>query len=96
MAPLVYSAGTSNISILTLVGGWISGALALFTLSLVLLGHLSHLGLDGYILLVATILALILACQATWAVLDEGQGQLMANVTASQTKLVIKVWISNA
>ena len=89
MAPLDY-ANKSNIGEVTLIVGWAAASVALFTLGIVLLGRIKvvrHLGWDDLLL----ILAVVLAIQATWAVLNEGQGQHMQYESVSQISLVMKV-----
>lgn len=93
MAPLEYDS-SSNIGNITLIGGWISGGFAIVFLGLVIISRLisnRHFGLDDFLLGFATLIALVLAGQTTWAVLDEGQGQSEKEETVIQAMMVIKV-----
>lgn len=96
MAPLAYG-GNSNVGKATLIGGWVFVSLAIYMLCFALRWRWKNarLGSDDLLLLLATLIAVVLACQATWAVSDEGQGQNIQYENASQIHLVIRVCLEN-
>ncbi|OTB11397.1 hypothetical protein K445DRAFT_370250 [Daldinia sp. EC12] len=50
---------------------------------------------DDFSIFIAFIITLALICQITWAVIDEGQGQHMSDVTRSQFEMTAKSLLAN-
>lgn len=85
----------------TLICGWLFGILSLISVSLCFWArrqHMQHcgehnpLGVDNYLLVVATIVSFALLVQITWAVVDEGQGQHIRDESPTEITMVIKVY----
>ena len=84
----------SNIAIITIVLSWTFTLLAF--LSLLLLFYARHtlaiiLGADDIVLIVAFVLIVLLVSQTTWAIVDEGQGRHITDVSTKQISLVARV-----
>ena len=96
MAPLADASSDSDLGLVTLVAGWTFAILTLCSLSMVLWSRrLSYISYDVLLIILATLIAVVIAAQTTWAVLIEGQGQDLEDETPTQAYLVIKVSKTN-
>ncbi|MCJ1295696.1 hypothetical protein MMC34_007260 [Xylographa carneopallida] len=81
----------SNIGAVTIICGWVLSGLATIAVSLMIWARrlcLVRLGADDYILITAYIMTIVLVAQTTWAIIDEGQGQHVADVPRTQLALI--------
>jgi hypothetical protein len=56
--------------------------------------HKIHLGFDGFLTLVAFVVALLLVIQITWAIQYEGQGKHVGQLPRSHLALIGRVSIN--
>ena len=91
MDPLI-SNGGSVVGNATLIGGWITGGVAILLQVWAVFERGPPWGWDDTLQLLATFVAVGLAAQTTWAVVDEGQGQYLLDETPTEAEKVIKVY----
>lgn len=83
-----------NIPLITVVCCWLFTTLALSAvgIQLYVCSYIRrHVGIDDICLFSATIIAVILVIQTTWAVVDDGQGMHANGDSSNKLRLVAKV-----
>ena len=80
----------------TIVCSWTLAALACVGMYLVHRAHRSNnnpYGLDDYALIIAFFITTLLVAQTTWAIIDEGQGSHIKDVSPTQLGMVARASI---
>lgn len=89
MAPLSWSG--SDVALNTIICTYIFSALAILFMTIHISMRIKYLMLEDYMTFFAFISTIILVGQITWAVVDEGQGHHMSDITQGQFELTAKV-----
>lgn len=94
MAPLLYTQ-TSHIGVTTIASSWTLAVIALLAVAIETRHRFERkvrLGIDGFSLILATTISIILTAQTTWAIVDEGQGEHTEFETSNEIALIAKVY----
>ena len=90
------SGENSAIGFITILCGWGFTSIALASIIFLILARRLHHGhysleVDDILLITAFIFTVLLISQTTWAIIDEGQGRHVADVSRTQISLVARV-----